>query len=128
MEKQGYSYSCFKANGLDYNFNNPVTKNLVLEAFYIPSDSTSYKVEFYYENIEDDGYTLDGEDTSYGTTDSLTPITGYSIPYGFELTNPINKKLLTLMVLLLLNIIIREKHILFLSLHIMIQLLYQLKQ
>ena len=87
LEKEGYYFSCFKADGVDFNFNNPVTKNLVLEAFYIPSESTQYKIEFYYENVLDDGYTQDGSSTYYGTTDALTPIHEFSIRTGFECIN-----------------------------------------
>ena len=94
LEKEGYTFSCFKSDGVNYNFDNPVTKNLVLEAFYIPNTSTMYSAQFFYENIENDDYTFDSESTYYGTTDEYTPITGYSIPYGFTLTNPSQQEII----------------------------------
>jgi len=92
LTKDGYTYSCFKSNNVDFNFNNPVTTNLTLEAYFIPNDSTKYTVEYYLENIYDDGYTYDASSTYYGQTDSIVNVNPdshhYNDVFGFEVSNP----------------------------------------
>lgn len=63
--------------------------NTQLEAFYIPNDSTAFKIKYYFENLDDDNYTVneDYTTTSYGKTDSETQIPLQELT-GYTLTNP----------------------------------------
>ena len=89
LEKDGYTFNCWKFNNADYNTSNGVYCDLDLEAFYIPNDSTAFKIKYYFENLDDDNYTLDENytTTSYGKTDSETQIPLQELT-GYTLTNP----------------------------------------
>lgn len=56
---------------LSYTFNMP-SKSITYEARWNANTNTSYKVEHYKQNIEDDEYTLFETDNLTGTTDTLT--------------------------------------------------------
>ena len=63
--RAGYSF-----NGWDYDFNTPITKNEHITANWVANTNTSYKVEYYHQNIYDDNYTLFETVTDTGTTDN----------------------------------------------------------
>ena len=89
LSKDGYSFGCWKFNNADYDFSKGVYSDLTLEAFYIPNDSTAFKIKYYFENLDDDNYTVDENytATSYGKTDSETQIPLQELT-GYTLTNP----------------------------------------
>ena len=65
--KAGYTF-----NTWDYDFNEPITKNTTITALWTANTNTPYRVEYYLQNLEDDNYTLQENDTEYltGTTDT----------------------------------------------------------
>lgn len=64
-EKTGYHFE-----GWDYTFSAPVTGNVTVKAKWSPNRNTKYTVEYYLENLEDDGYTMRESAICYGETDS----------------------------------------------------------
>ncbi len=65
--KTGYTFT-----GWEYDFSMPVTNAVTVKAKWTANIDTAYKVEYYLENLEDNGYTLKAEATEElaGTTDS----------------------------------------------------------
>ena len=66
-KRDGYTFDSW-----DYDFATPITKNTTIKAGWTANTDTPYKVEYYLENIYDDGYTLQENNTEYliGTTDT----------------------------------------------------------
>ncbi len=76
--KAGYTFT-----GWDFDFNTAITGNRTVNATYTNNKSTEYRVEHYFENLEDDGYTLDSSitDTLTGETDTLATATPKDIAH-----------------------------------------------
>lgn len=54
----------------DYDFTQPVTSNITVNGAWIPNTDTPYLVEYYWQNVEDDAYTLHETENCAGTTDT----------------------------------------------------------
>ena len=54
----------------DYDFTQPVTGNITVSGAWIPNTDTPYLVEYYWQNVEDDAYTLHETENCTGTTDT----------------------------------------------------------
>lgn len=78
IEKAGYTF-----DGWDFDFNTPITKQTTINANLTPRNDTQYKVEYYFENIDDDGYSIDEDLTKEltGTTDTTATVTPESFEY-----------------------------------------------
>ncbi len=63
-EKAGYSF-----NGWNYNFTRAITSDTYVYAKWIANTNTPYTVEYYWQNLEDDNYTLHETIALQGTTD-----------------------------------------------------------
>ena len=70
--RQGYIF-----DGWDYDFGNAITSDVYATASWSPRTDTKYKVEYYLQNIDDDGYSIDKTKTENltGTTDKAIAIT-----------------------------------------------------
>ena len=68
----GYTFSAW-----DYDFNEPITDNITIAAIWNANMNTQYKIEYYLQNLENDNYTLQENDTEYltGTTDTTATAT-----------------------------------------------------
>ena len=64
-EKTGYTFT-----GWDYDFTKVITQDTTITAGWSANTDTKYKVEYYWENIEDDSYTLYETVNLQGTTDT----------------------------------------------------------
>ena len=62
----GYTF-----NSWDYDFSMPITQNFTINASWTPNSNTSYKVEYYLENLNKNGYDLHETVDLTGTSDSL---------------------------------------------------------
>ena len=62
----GYSYTW------DYDFSKPIMGDITINAIWTANTDTSYTVEYYLQNVEDDGYTILDSETEnlVGTTDT----------------------------------------------------------
>ncbi len=69
--KNGYTLNNWTNNNLVYDFSKPVDRGLNLVANWQANDGIEYKINYYFENIDNDEYTLDQEHSkSYtGNTD-----------------------------------------------------------
>ncbi|MBQ7236597.1 MAG: leucine-rich repeat protein [Clostridia bacterium] len=67
-EKAGYTFE-----GWDYDFSLPVNNDVQVNAIWTANSNTPYTVEYYFENIENDNYTIDNSKTENktGTTDTV---------------------------------------------------------
>lgn len=65
-ERAGYIF-----DGWDHDFSKPIRNSVSIRAKWIARTDTPYRVEFYFENIEDNEFSLDSSYTEYytGTTD-----------------------------------------------------------
>ncbi len=63
--KKGYTF-----NRWNFDFSTPITKNIEINAEWTANVNTKYKVEYYFENIEDTNYTLYKTDNLQGVTDT----------------------------------------------------------
>ena len=63
--KKGYTF-----NKWAFDFSTPITKNIDINAEWTANIDTKYKVEYYFENIEDTNYTLYETDNLQGITDT----------------------------------------------------------
>ena len=63
--KKGYTF-----NKWAFDFSSPITKNIEINAEWTANIDTKYKVEYYFENIEDTNYTLYETDNLQGITDT----------------------------------------------------------
>ena len=63
--KKGYTF-----NKWAFDFSTPITKNIKITAEWTANIDTKYKVEYYFENIEDTNYTLYETDNLQGITDT----------------------------------------------------------
>ena len=68
----GYTFSEW-----NYDFNEPITDNTTITAIWNANTNTPYRIEYYLQNLEDDEYTLQENDTEYltGTTDTIITAT-----------------------------------------------------
>ena len=64
-EKAGYTF-----NGWDYDFSKAITENTYVNAEWSANTDTKYKVEYYWQNIEDNNYSLHETVDLQGTTDT----------------------------------------------------------
>ena len=81
-QKAGYTVVWVDANGNAYDFSSAVNGNLSLILSY-KANEVGYKVEYYGENLNGDGYSVIDEDELTGLTDSAvtvsaTEITGFT--------------------------------------------------
>ena len=63
--KKGYTF-----NKWAFDFSTPITTNINISAEWTANIDTKYKVEYYFENIEDTNYTLYETDNLQGITDT----------------------------------------------------------
>ncbi len=65
--KDGYTFT-----GWNFDFNTAITENIEIEAIWTAHDYTPYSVEYYLQNLDDDGYALQENETENltGTTDT----------------------------------------------------------
>ena len=63
--KNGYTF-----NKWVFDFSIPIIKNIEINAEWIANIDTKYKIEYYFENIEDTNYTLYETDNLQGITDT----------------------------------------------------------
>ena len=63
--KKGYTF-----NKWAFDFSAPITKNTEINAEWTANIDTKYKVEYYFENIENTNYTLYETDNLQGITDT----------------------------------------------------------
>ena len=63
--REGYKFSAW-----DYDFSNPITQEITINASWIPNSDTAYKVEYYLENLNKNGYDLYETDNLTGVTDT----------------------------------------------------------
>lgn len=63
--KKGYTF-----NKWGFDFSTPITENIEITAEWTANIDTKYKVEYYFENIEDTNYTLYETDNLQGITDT----------------------------------------------------------
>ncbi len=63
--KKGYTF-----NRWNFDFSTPITKNIEINSEWAANVDTKYKVEYYFENIEDTNYTLYETDNLQGITDT----------------------------------------------------------
>lgn len=62
-EREGYTF-----NGWDYDFTKPITENVTVTASWKANTNTPYRIEYYLQNAENDGYTLYESVDKTGTT------------------------------------------------------------
>ena len=76
--KAGYTFS-----GWDFDFNTKITANTNIVAIWTANSDTKYKVEYYYENIENNGYTKVESETEekQGTTDTVVSVTPKTVEH-----------------------------------------------
>ena len=63
--RTGYTFT-----GWSYDFKQPITGNTTVSASWTANTDTAYKVEYYLQNLEDNGYTLQETNDLAGTTDT----------------------------------------------------------
>jgi uncharacterized repeat protein (TIGR02543 family) len=59
---EGYSFIGWYISpelDIEFDFSNPVTSNLIIEAKFEELEMNNYQIEIYYENLNDDLYTLE---------------------------------------------------------------------
>jgi uncharacterized repeat protein (TIGR02543 family) len=66
LTKAGYDF-----DGWDFNFSKPITADETVCAQWTAHTNTPYKVEYYLENLNDNGYTLHQTENLTGTTDEM---------------------------------------------------------
>ena len=82
ITKTGYTFFTW-----DYDFNLPITSDIVITASWTPNSNTAYKVEYYLQNLEDNNYSLSNEYSfdDRGTTNTIATITPLEIEhYTFD--------------------------------------------
>ncbi len=67
--KVGYDFISW-----DYDFTKPITQNKTINANWVAHTDTPYKAEYYFENLEDENYTLKETVSLSGTTDTIATI------------------------------------------------------
>lgn len=82
--KNGYNFS-----GWDFNFSNPITDNERITATWTARTDTGYKIEYYFENVNDNGFSINTALTEglTGKTDSditVTPKTFENFTFNSE--------------------------------------------
>lgn len=88
FENPGYTFSGWNTEkngtGTDYAAGSSLilTRNVTLYAQWNPSENTRYKVEHYWQNVENDEYTLHETKTMSGTTGTETAAEANTYP-GF---------------------------------------------
>ena len=80
--KTGYTFAGWYNDETKFEAKVMPRENLALIAKWTPSTNTAYKVEHYWQNLADDGYTLHETETKTGTTGSATAAAAKSYP-GF---------------------------------------------
>jgi len=79
--KTGYTFAGWKtADGKDFTFNGYTmpAENITLTARWNPASGTAYTVNHHFQNIENDGYTVDTE-SKYGITEAQTAVTAKTV-------------------------------------------------
>ena len=66
--KVGYTFASW-----DYNFSTPITSDTTIKANWKANTNTAYKVEYYLENVDKNGYGIVSSETENltGTTDTM---------------------------------------------------------
>ena len=62
-------------DGWDFDFSTPIVKNQTIYAKWKANTDTPYKIEYYYENLDDNGYTLVNTTNLKGTTGTFVSTT-----------------------------------------------------
>ena len=70
LTKVGYHF-----DGWGFDFDTPITSNKTLNAIWTANTDTTYRVEYYLENANDDGYTLFGAENNSGVTATNVSVT-----------------------------------------------------
>lgn len=82
----------FSSEALSYSFES-ISRDIILNVVYTPAE-VKYKVEYYHQNVNDDGYTLYETEEKNGYTDSVVSETyektkdKYSGFYGLRFETP----------------------------------------
>ena len=80
--KTGYTFAGWYNGGTKFEAKVMPSENLILTAKWTANTNTAYKVEHYWQNLADDGYTLHETETKTGTTGAETAAAAKSYP-GF---------------------------------------------
>ena len=80
--KTGYTFAGWYNGGTKFEAKVMPRENLALIAKWTPSTNTAYKVEHYWKNLADDGYTLHETEKKTGATGAATAAAAKSYP-GF---------------------------------------------
>ena len=80
--KTGYTFAGWYNGDTQFTATTMPKQSLTLTARWTPSTNTAYKVEHYWQNLADDGYTLHETENKTGTTGSTTAAAAKSYP-GF---------------------------------------------
>ena len=70
--KTGYTFAGWYNGDTQFTATTMPKQSLTLTARWTPSTNTAYKVEHYWQNLADDGYTLRETETKTGTTGAAT--------------------------------------------------------
>ncbi|MBP5466475.1 MAG: InlB B-repeat-containing protein, partial [Clostridia bacterium] len=87
-----YNGDCLLTSELNYTFNMP-RENLIYTAKWTANTDTPYKIEYYLENLDDDNYTLQENDTENLTGITVATITAtktfehFTVVYGTDTGN-----------------------------------------
>ena len=76
--RQGYDFVVW-----NYDFTTPITSDVTIESSWSACDDTLYTVEYYLQNLNDNGYTLASSmtESKEGTTDSTASVVAKSIEH-----------------------------------------------
>ena len=80
--KTGYTFAGWYNGDTQFTATTMPEENLRLTARWTANTNTAYKVEHYWQNLADDGYTLNETENKTGTTGSTTAAAAKSYP-GF---------------------------------------------
>ena len=65
-QKTGYTFA-----GWNFDFSQPILSDKSIGVVWLSNTNTSYRVEYYLQNLEDDNYTLKTYENKTGTTDTI---------------------------------------------------------
>lgn len=80
--KKGYDFDGWLLDDQPYDLSTPITGSIVLTAKFSPGNNTPYRVVYWFENPDDENYSVAGYYNTTGTTDAVA---GFNTPsYGFH--------------------------------------------
>ena len=72
--------------GWDYDFSLPVNDDIEVKAIWNANGDTSYRIEYYYENLSKNGYELKNTVSASAETDTQASVVPEEV-YGFTINN-----------------------------------------